>query len=292
MEEYIFPFKNIVDEIYTISLIIDSMPTKKMAEESDECYQSWHTHVGEFNSILLALRYGYNSNANYFYDNLFGINSTDRHIYVQRSLENIFFAMENAVNIIRKFVDNKNQTTDKTIFSLLNQYLTICDTAVRYIIDTANKFRIYLTEEFILMTKKVSESYYDLLIKPIDKPNESGQNLNTETEPPKVEQTIRIIDSKTLELYFKPQFKGMGSNINNLATFIQDLQVDRTAKDFAKIAFLAYDGKGMNNRKPKTFSKWLSIFFRAIGRQNEYLYKPCELKDIDESLKKVFSYLL
>lgn len=102
----------------------------------------------------------------------------------------------------------------------------------------------------------------------------------------------KVIDAKMLEQYFKPQFKGMGGGINKFATFMQDLQGERTAKDFAKIAWLAYEGKFMNDRRPGSFSKWLSIFFKAIGIQGKYGYKPCELEDIDDSTKKIFSYLL
>lgn len=73
----------------------------------------------------------------------------------------------------------------------------------------------------------------------------------------------KVIDAKMLEPYFKPQFKGMGGGINKFATFVQDLQEKRTAKDYAKIAWVAYESKLMNDRKPINFSGWLSIFFKA-----------------------------
>lgn len=100
------------------------------------------------------------------------------------------------------------------------------------------------------------------------------------------------IDIQKLEPYFKSQFKGMGSNINNFATFMQDLQAGRTAKDFAKIALLAHKSSVMSDRKPAAFSEWLSIFFGAIGVQCEHIYKPSELTDIDEGTKRTFNYLL
>ena len=47
----------------------------------------------------------------------------------------------------------------------------------------------------------------------------------------------------------------------------------------------------MNDRKPKTFADWHKIFCNAIGIERVE-YKPNKLKNPDETLRKLFGYLL
>lgn len=75
------------------------------------------------------------------------------------------------------------------------------------------------------------------------------------------------IDVKALEPYFTAKFKGAGSNINNFQFMIDRLETDRTASaaTVGKIAYLIYKSDVMSSNKPNSFSKWLSIFFPALG---------------------------
>lgn len=108
---------------------------------------------------------------------------------------------------------------------------------------------------------------------------------------PQIEETNRTMTTEALKKYFKPQFKGFGNNINTYETFMLHLQQNRTAKEFAKIALLAYEGSMMNDQKPSTFSEWLSIFYNAVGITCNHKYKKSELKNIDDSMKNLFCYL-
>ena len=110
------------------------------------------------------------------------------------------------------------------------------------------------------------------------------------------ERPPRRINSEKLSEYFKPQFKGMGNGtINHFETFIRDLEPERTKKDFAYIAKMCVDGKQMNDRKPKNgkrpnFNKWYSLFCEFTGCEKG-TYKPNDLTEIPDNLKRIFSYL-
>lgn len=130
------------------------------------------------------------------------------------------------------------------------------------------------------------------------------RNLMVEKQaPPKCEQKAqkqnqpRIIDKEKLEAYFKPQFKGKGNgSINNFEKFLDELETDRTMKEFAYIAKLCFDGSQMqDNRKPKiggrpNFNEWYAVFCECVGCKRG-TYKPNKLKEIPDRLAILFRYL-
>lgn len=111
-----------------------------------------------------------------------------------------------------------------------------------------------------------------------------GIGLNTVT---------KTINKDELDQYFKPKFKGMGNTtINYLAIFIEHLQVPRTAKAYAQIALMCYEGAQMNDLKPKSFSRWYEIFCKAVGCERKTYDNKNKLReDTPESLKTLFVYL-
>jgi hypothetical protein len=84
----------------------------------------------------------------------------------------------------------------------------------------------------------------------------------------------------------------MGNRIiNHFDTMMEELKTNRTAKEFAQIAYLIYQSKQMNNRKPNTFADWYKIFCKNIGIEQVKGYKPNNLKNPSDAIKKLFNYL-
>ncbi|KAA6318276.1 hypothetical protein EZS27_031696 [termite gut metagenome] len=101
----------------------------------------------------------------------------------------------------------------------------------------------------------------------------------------------RVINTDELGSYFKNSFKGGGyGSINHFNTLIKELRTNRTAKEFAQIALLAYEGGKMNSRRPVDFTEWHKIFCACVGC--EYVeYKPNKLRNPRKSIKELFNYL-
>jgi hypothetical protein len=108
----------------------------------------------------------------------------------------------------------------------------------------------------------------------------------------KVAKFQQVIDTEKLKDYFNSTFKGMGNNnLNYFQSFVSELEKDRTAKAFAQIALMCYDGKQMNHRKPKTWSEWYGIFCECVQCEKK-TYKPKDLNPIPENIEKLFNYLM
>ena len=114
---------------------------------------------------------------------------------------------------------------------------------------------------------------------------------NEGKQPPKPDETPqRVIDVERLKVYFTAPFKGLGNgNINFFDMMIEELKMERSSKDFARIALMIYYSKKMNHNKPSTFAKWYCIFCDCVGCDKKK-YKPEHLTPTD-SLIKVFGYL-
>jgi hypothetical protein len=101
----------------------------------------------------------------------------------------------------------------------------------------------------------------------------------------------RTINVEGLEIYFSALFKGMGHNTNYFSTMIDELKTDRTAKEFAQIAYMIYRSKKTSDRMPGTFNKWYKIFCENVNVPYVGGYKPNHLKNPNEALRKLFGYL-
>jgi hypothetical protein len=125
----------------------------------------------------------------------------------------------------------------------------------------------------------------------IPKP-EVAEQPETKANKEKTGEQQRIIDIDKLNPYFISTFKGMGNGIiNHFDTMMEELKTNRTAKEFAQIAYLIYQSKQMNNRKPNTFADWYKIFCKNIGIEQVKGYKPNNLKNPSDAIKKLFNYL-
>ena len=115
---------------------------------------------------------------------------------------------------------------------------------------------------------------------------EEQNNIN------KLDKKERVIKAAELKEYFTLAFKGGGNgNIdyftNNL---LPDLKVDRSDKDFARIAYMIYsNGKLQASMRPNTFKEWYQKFCELVGC-GFHEYKPNALNP-DDRLKKAFYYL-
>ena len=122
----------------------------------------------------------------------------------------------------------------------------------------------------------------------------SGQKTQAEKQyPPKADdkKPQRIIDVQRLKDYFIAPFKGIGNgNFNFFDMMIEELKMERTPKDFARIAWMIYDGTKMNKNKPTSFEKWYVIFCSCVGCDKKS-YKPNDLKPIPERMVMLFGYL-
>lgn len=91
-------------------------------------------------------------------------------------------------------------------------------------------------------------------------------------------------ESQIKEDELKPYFQVVFYNTKNggidwFAHLLEDLRQERTAKDFARIAYMIYDGGYMlPTKRPSTFSKWYQIFCDLVGCERK-TYKPNDVKD-------------
>lgn len=101
----------------------------------------------------------------------------------------------------------------------------------------------------------------------------------------------RTINGALLSQYFKNSFHGMGENpINYFSMLVEDLESNRTGKEFGEIALMIYNSKHVNDRMPREFNKWFVIFCECIDIKKP-TYKKGVLKDPSYNLKQLFNYL-
>jgi len=118
------------------------------------------------------------------------------------------------------------------------------------------------------------------------------QQSKIKPDEDKTDKTRRQVNEEGLRPYFASTFKGMGNgNINHFTTLVEELKTDRTAKEFAQIAYMIYQSKQMNDRRPSTFAGWYKIFCENIEIKQSRGYKPNSLKNPSEAIKKLFNYL-
>ena len=104
--------------------------------------------------------------------------------------------------------------------------------------------------------------------------------------------TNQVINESKLEEYFNASFRGFGeNNINYFKKMVEDLELNRTPREFAQIALLIYESKQMNSRRPPHFSKWHLIFCECVGCKH-VKYDPKDLRPIRKNVQSLFSYLL
>lgn len=114
-------------------------------------------------------------------------------------------------------------------------------------------------------------------------------------EKPKERENIAP-NYSDLENYFKPAFRGLGAhNFNYFSYFVEGLEelkkANATAKDFAQIALMCYKSEQMNDRRPRTFTKWYKRFCELTGCKHIPSYSKDKLTNISEKLKNRFNYL-
>ena len=100
------------------------------------------------------------------------------------------------------------------------------------------------------------------------------------------------LNEEEFKSYFKAQFKGMGNgNINHYSTLISEIgNTDFHKKEHGQIALMIYESGFLNDRKPKTFTKWYDIFCDFVGIERR-TYEKNKLTNPSERIKKLFSYL-
>ena len=111
----------------------------------------------------------------------------------------------------------------------------------------------------------------------------------------KTDGELPAIDAKMLEPYFTAKYKGIGSNYKQFEFLIVKLENERhnSAATIGKIAFILYNSSAMSSNKPRSFKKWLDIFFTALGLEppkdkNKNKYAIDTRNDRDMALKNKY----
>ena len=106
---------------------------------------------------------------------------------------------------------------------------------------------------------------------------------------------LPVINAKMLEPYFTAKYKGIGSNYKQFEFLIEKLENERhnSAATIGKIAFILYNSSAMSSNKPRSFKKWLDIFFTALGLEppkdkNRNKYTIDTRNDRDAALKNKY----
>jgi hypothetical protein len=189
--------------------------------------------------------------------------------------------------LLKKYIEEEEKTPDAFKRNFDNEFYS------KHIKEEADKYNYskqflfpYLTREQQDEIQLYIDNYFEYIKKYETKLRKVDENKKNTHSPQ------RTINTDKLKDYFVSSFNGMGSNINYFDTLIDELKTDRTAKEFAQIAFMIYVSKQMCNRKPKTFAGWYKIFCEYIGIKQVKGYKPNNLKVPSEAIKKLFNYLL
>ena len=111
----------------------------------------------------------------------------------------------------------------------------------------------------------------------------------------KTDVELPAIDAKMLEPYFTAKYKGSGDYYKQFASLIGKLENERhnSAATIGKIALLLYNSGAMSSNKPRSFKKWLDIFFTALGLEppkdkNRNKYTIDTRNDRDAALKNKY----
>jgi hypothetical protein len=81
--------------------------------------------------------------------------------------------------------------------------------------------------------------------------------------------------------------------INYFDMMIDDLRMDRNKEEFAQIAFMIFNNKHIKTaRMPNKFAPWYRIFCECIKVEPGNGIRSGGLKNPNESIKKLFGYLL
>ena len=106
---------------------------------------------------------------------------------------------------------------------------------------------------------------------------------------------LPAIDAEMLEPYFNAKYKGLGSSYKQFEFLIEKLENERhnSAATIGKIAFILYNSGAMSSNKPRSFKKWLDIFFTALGLEppkdkNRNKYTIDTRNDRDMALKNKY----
>lgn len=106
---------------------------------------------------------------------------------------------------------------------------------------------------------------------------------------------LPAIDAKMLEPYFTAKYKGIGEYYKQFESLIGKLENERhnSAATIGKIAFILYNSSAMSSNKPRSFKKWLDIFFTALGLEppkdkNRNKYTIDTRNDRDAALKNKY----
>ena len=106
---------------------------------------------------------------------------------------------------------------------------------------------------------------------------------------------LPAINAKMLEPYFTAKYKGIGSNYKQFEFLIGKLDNERhnSAATIGKIAFILYNSSAMSSNKPRSFKKWLDIFFTSLGLEppkdkNKNKYAIDTRNDRDMALKNKY----
>lgn len=119
--------------------------------------------------------------------------------------------------------------------------------------------------------------------------NEKHLSNKEASNPPQT----RIVNADGLKEYFKLSFRGGGhGNIDYFTDYLlADLKVNRSDKDFAKIALLIHNSdKLISAMRPNTFKEWYKKFCELVGCGFHEEYKPNKLES-DEDFRRKFAYL-
>ena len=111
----------------------------------------------------------------------------------------------------------------------------------------------------------------------------------------KTDGELPAIDAKMLEPYFTAKYKGSGDYYKQFESIIGKLENERhnSAAVIGKIAFILYNSSAMSSNKPRSFKKWLDIFFTAQGLEppkdkNRNKYTIDTRNDRDAALKNKY----
>jgi len=150
----------------------------------------------------------------------------------------------------------------------------------------------YFTSDDNKILTQCMETYFEwfegFISELVEKPKETVQH-DTVSENQKAAEP----QYDKLKQYFIPAFKGMGMGngvVNYFDNMIAELKTERNAKEIAEIAYMAYNGNKLNQRKPDTFRTWHKLFCECLVLK--YVkYDPNKLKNPNDKLKGLFNYL-
>lgn len=187
---------------------------------------------------------------------------------------------ENNKSFLERYADCYNtygfKYCDMWLRGLLVSYVRRCSLECG---DTPYKKHYY--EDWLNNTKWISgkfpelQEWCDLYLKEwVEAVKGEKRNVQDEGE------VQRRIKEDELKPYFQVAFYNTkNGGIDWFAHLCEDLKQGRTAKDFARIAYMIYDGGWLlKAKRPSTFSEWYQIFCDLVGCDRKK-YKPNKVKD-------------